>query len=288
MRTKLLMAAAIAIAHRRRRAGARQDQDRRARHARRRAHHARRGCAARHGNRHEAGRRQGRRQDDRGDHVPDQCEPGLGDPRRPQAGRAGQGRHPDRPGVGLGRHRDPRLFQDAAAGDVHQRLVRRAGDDLRDAVAELLPLQHGRLAVARRPRQLRLQRQEVAQDRDRRGRLFVPLHAAVRLRPGILRGRRPDRREVLGAARHQGLRLDHRQAARRRRRDLSRPRRRRRGQLLQSVRPGRRQGEADRRLDPGRPDRAVLEGRRQAHRDRHSRPPARRPTCGTMRSGRPG
>ena len=118
----------------------------------------------------------------------DQCEPGLGDPRRAQAGRAGQGRHPDRPGVGLGRHRDPRLFQDAAAGDVHQRLVRRAGDHLCDAVAELLPLQHGRLAVARRPRQLRLQRQEVAQDRDRRGRLFVPLHAALRLRSGILRG----------------------------------------------------------------------------------------------------
>ena len=129
-----------------------------------------------------------------------------------------------------------------------------------------------------RARQLHLQRQEVAQDRDRRGRLFVPLHAAVRLHPGILLARRPDRREVLGAARHQGFRLDHRQAARRRRRDLSRPRRRRRGQLLQSVCAGRRQGEADRRLDPGRPDRAVLEGRRQAHRDRHpvGRPAGRR------------
>ena len=124
------------------------------------------------------------------------------------------------------------------------------------------------------PRRLRLQRQEVAQDRDRGGRLFVPLHAALRLRAGILPARRADHRELLGAARHQGLRLDHRQAARRRRRDLSRPRRRRRGQLLQPVRPGRRQGEADRRLDHGRPDRALVEGRRQAHRDRH---PDRRP-----------
>ena len=95
---------------------------------------------------------------------------------------------------------------------------------------------------------------------------------------GILLARRPDHREVLGAARHQGLRLDHRQAPRRRRRDLSRPRRRRRGELLQSVCAGRRQGEADRRLDPGRPDRAVVEGRRQAHRDRHpdGRPAGRR------------
>ena len=59
---------------------------------------------------------------------------------------------------------------------------------------------------------VRLQREEVAQDRHRRGRLLVPVHAALRLRSGVLLARRPDRREVLGAARHQGLRLDHRQA----------------------------------------------------------------------------
>ena len=60
------------------------------------------------------------------------------------------------------------------------------------------------------------------QDRDGRRRLLLPLHAALRLRARILPARRPDHRALLGAARHQGFRLDHRQAARRRRRDLSR------------------------------------------------------------------
>ena len=150
--------------------------------------------------------RQGRRQDHRGRHLPDQCEPGFGDPRRAQAGRAGQGRHPDRAGVGLGRHRDPRLLQDPAAGDLPQRLLGRDGDDLCDAVGELLPLQHRRRAVDGWARQLRLQRQEVQEDRDPGGRLLLPLHAAVRLRAGILPGRRADHRAVLGAARHQGFR----------------------------------------------------------------------------------
>ena len=45
----------------------------------------------------------------------------------------------------------------------------------------------------------------------------------------------------VGAARHQGFRLDDRGAARRRRRDLSQPRRRRRGQLPQPVSAGGRQ-----------------------------------------------
>ena len=59
----------------------------------------------------------------------------------------------------------------------------------------------------------------------------------------------------VGAARHEGLRLDDRGAARRRRRDLSRPRRRRRGQLPEPVSAGRRQGPSDGRFDHGRPDR---------------------------------
>ena len=88
-----------------------------------------------------------------------------------------------------------------------------------------------------------------------------------------------DHRASLGAARHQGLRLDHRQAARRRRRDLSRPRRRRRGELPQPIHPGRRQGEDDRRLDHGRSDRAELEGWGKARLDRHAdgRSAGRRP-----------
>ena len=52
--------------------------------------------------------------------------------------------------------------------------------------------------MALRARQLHLQRQEVAQDRDRRRRLFVPLHAALRPRPRILPARRPDRRRSSG------------------------------------------------------------------------------------------
>ena len=128
------------------------------------------------------------------------------------------------------------------------------------------------------PRQVPRQGEEVQEDRRARGGLFLPLHAAVRPGARILPGGRADRRAVLGAARHQGLRLDHRQAAGRRRRDLSRPRRRRRGELPQPVHPGRRQGEARRRLDHGRPDRAELEGRGQAPRDRRAlrRPAGRR------------
>ena len=40
--------------------------------------------------------------------------------------------------------------------DLHQRRFRRAGNHLRRSGAELLPLQHGRRAVAGRPRQIRL------------------------------------------------------------------------------------------------------------------------------------
>ena len=110
----------------------------------------------------------------------------------------------------------------------------------------------------------------------RRG-LLLPLHADLRLRARILPTRRTDHRALLGAARHQGFRLDHRQAAGRRRRDLSRSRRRRRRQLPQPVRPGRRQGEADRRVDHGRPDGALLKGHRQAlpGRNAHGRPAGR-------------
>ena len=231
---------------------------------------------------------QGRRQDHRGDHVPDQCEPGFGDPRRAQAGRAGQGRHPDRPGVGLGRHRDPRLFQDAAAGDLRQRLVRRARDDLCDAVAELLPLQHGRLAVDGRPRQLRLQRQEVAQDRDRGGRLFVPLHAAVRLRSRVLLSRRPDRRD--GSGSRSAPRISPRSSPSCRTtstRSISASAAATRSTSSTSTpRPAARRSSSAARswsTRPCCPRRAPPSASRSA-----SHRPARRPTSGTIRSGTPG
>ena len=35
-------------------------------------------------------------------------------------------------------------FEDAAAGDLHQRLIGRASDDIDQPVAQLLPLQHRR------------------------------------------------------------------------------------------------------------------------------------------------
>ena len=73
----------------------------------------------------------------------------------------------------------------------------------------------------------------------------------------------------VGAARHQGLRLDHRRASRRRRRRLSRPRRGRRGQFPQPVSAGRRQGPSARRLDHGRPDRSLGQGHGQERPDRH-------------------
>ena len=46
--------------------------------------------------------------------------------------------------------------EDPAGADLHQRGVRRPGNDLCRSGAELLPLQHGRRTVAGRPRRIRL------------------------------------------------------------------------------------------------------------------------------------
>ena len=58
--------------------------------------------------------------------------------------------------VGRRGHRGEELRQDPSRADLHQRRFGRAGDDLCRPRAELLPLQHGRRAMAGRPRQLRL------------------------------------------------------------------------------------------------------------------------------------
>ena len=91
--------------------------------------------------------------------------------------------------------------------------VRRRGDDLwrsvgrHNSVADLLSLQHGWRADARRPWRIHLQRQALQEDRDDRRGLCVHLHAGDGPGAGILQGRRSDQQAAVGAARHQGLRL---------------------------------------------------------------------------------
>ena len=68
--------------------------------------------------------------------------------------------------------------------------------------------------------------------------------------------------------------------------DLSRPRRRRRGELSQPVPAGWRQRQTDRRLDHGRSDRVVVEGQGQGCVGRVRRGRAASPTLGTIPSGR--
>ena len=197
--------------------------------------------------------------------------PDSGGARGEEAHRAGPRADPDLAAVGRRRHRGQELLQDPSGADVHQRRFRRAGNDFPGSVAEFLPLQHGRRAVASGPRRLCLQHQGLQEDRDRWRRLFLRLHAGLRPDPRILRGRRTGDEPPMGAARDQGFCLDDRGAARGRRRDLPRPRRRRRGQFPQPVRASRRQGASHGRLDHGRPDRAFGQGRREEGDDRHDR-----------------
>ena len=229
-------------------------------HARGHVYRSRRGRGARIPGRHEQVRRHGRRPRDRSGHRRYRREPRLRDTRRAQGRGAGQGRHCHRAAVGLRGHRDQGLRQDPAAGDVHQRHLRRPGDDLRRPGAELLPLQHGRRAVVGRYRRVHLQREGLPDDRHHRRGLLVHLHPGVRAGARVLRPRRGGDRASLGPARHQGLRLDHRGAARGRRRDLPRTRRRRRGELPQPVPPGRRRRGPGRRYHHGRSERAFVEG----------------------------
>jgi hypothetical protein len=108
-------------------------------------------------------------------------------------------------------------------------------------------------------------------------------YTAVRLHPSTARSAGSRRKfwVPLGT----GFRLDHRQAAGRRRCGLSRPRRRRCGQLLQSIRPGRRQGEDDRRLNLVDQTALSSKGPPSAAKNPSA---GHKPTCGTMRSGTPG
>ena len=121
-----------------------------------------------------------------------------------QAGRAGQGRHPGRPTVGRRRNRGQGLLEDAAAGDLHQRFVGRAGDDPDESVAKLLPLQHRRRPVDGRPRRRSAQARLQESDDHCRG-LLVPVLAGPRLHDRVLRRRRQGSGQGVGAARRQGL-----------------------------------------------------------------------------------
>ena len=201
-------------------------EDRSPGHARGNVYGARRGRGPRIQGRPEQVRRQGRRTRDRGDHRRHRREPGLRDTRGAQGRGAGQGGHRDRTAVGVRGHRDQGLRQDSAAGDVHQRHLRRPGDHLRRSGAELLPLQHGRRAVVGRHRRVHLQREGLPRHRHHRRGLLVRLHPGVRTGARVLRPRWGGDRASLGSARHQGLRVDHRRAARGRRCDLPRTRRR--------------------------------------------------------------
>ena len=82
--------------------------------------------------------------------------PELGRARGSQAHRAGQGSDPDLAAVRRRRHRGQEFLQDPSGADIRQRRVRRAGNDVPRPVAELLPLEHGRRAVAGGPGRLRL------------------------------------------------------------------------------------------------------------------------------------
>ena len=220
---------------------------------------------------------------DRGHRRLDRRHPGFRGARRAQARRAGQGRSPDRPALGLRGHRDPRLRQDqpsmtfinAASGASrdHLRRPRR-----RTSSASTWTAPSGRRASATTSSTTRATR------RSRPSARTIPSSTRrFGLRARVLRRGRRDHGALLGAARHQGFRLDHRGAARRRRCDLPRPRRRRCGQLPQPVRPGRRQRQADRRQHHGRPDRHVVEGPGQGGAGRRGR--RERPG---RRLGRPG
>ena len=101
--------------------GAGEIEDRRSCHARRRFDHARRGRLARSRGRHASGRPQGRRPRHRDHHGGDQCQPQLGHSRHPQAGRAGSRAARHRSGLRIRRYRHPRLLQDPAGRNRHQR-----------------------------------------------------------------------------------------------------------------------------------------------------------------------
>ena len=197
--------------------------------------------------------------------------------------------HPDRAGVGIGRHRHPRLLQDAAAGDLHQRLLGRHGDDLssrrrRISSASTPTARSGWSGLGEYIFEEKKYKKIAALAEDysfpytqlfgltleycQAGgqiveRFWVPLGTKDF---GSIIAKLPDDVDAIYLGLGGGDAVN----------------------FLNQYSPGRRQGEAHRRLDHGRPDRAELEGRRQA-RSRSACPPAvRRPTPGTIRNGRPG
>ena len=99
---------------------------------------------------------EGRRQGTRIRHRVDGCDARFRGSRRAQADRAGQGPDPALAALRRRRHRGQEFCQDPPGADLHQRRLRRAGDDLCRSGAELLPLQHGRRAMAGRARQIRV------------------------------------------------------------------------------------------------------------------------------------
>ncbi len=160
MKMRLLATATMVhrLCHRGSGPGRRHDQDGRSRDPRRRLHGAGPGRLAGHAARLEGGRLHGRGQEDR-------CRAGLvgclaGKRRKggPQARRAGRRASPDRAAVRLRRHRGQGLRQDAAQGDVPQRILGRPGNHPVRSGTELLPLQHRRGAVDGRARRLYLSR----------------------------------------------------------------------------------------------------------------------------------
>ena len=140
----------------------------------------------------------GWRQEDRNDRRCHRYDAGHHDTAGAQAHRAGQGRYHPRAAFGLGGYRHARLLQDGPGQDRNQRHFRRAGDDMGRPVAELLPLQSGRLAVGLGSRRLRRPKEGLEARRDRVRRLFVRLHQLPRLRSRLLQGRRRNRGSACG------------------------------------------------------------------------------------------
>ena len=171
--------------------GRRHHQNRRARHVRRGLRHTRRRQHARRPHGRRRFRRQGRRQEDRDHQRLVRRFAGQRGSRDPQVGRAGWREGPGRSVVGRRRPGDEGLRQDQAGRDLRQRHVGRAGYDVARSGAELLPLLHRRRAMDGGPRRLRLQRQALQERGDLGGRLFLSLHAGVRLHGAVLQGRRP-------------------------------------------------------------------------------------------------